>query len=128
MQRRAFLAAAATPFWSAAFLQGATGPGSTSKVVARLRRISLERRAALERNAEGRTPSALHRLIPEVDEVEVWNGASRARPGKTLRVVAWNMERGRHWEGGVRLIRETEALRLVPAPGRCPTWSPGPAR
>ena len=50
-------------------------------------------------------------MIPEIDEVEVWNGASRARPRKTLRLVAWNMERGRHWKDGARLIRETEALR-----------------
>ena len=109
MQRRTFLAAAALPFWNAALARSATG--TTSKVVDTLRRISLERRAALERNAEGRTLGALHRLIPEIDEVEVWNGASRARAGKTLRLVAWNMERGRHWKDGVRLIRETEALR-----------------
>ena len=43
--------------------------------------------------------------------LEVWNGAAPTRPRKILRVVAWNMERGRHWEGGVRLVRETEALR-----------------
>jgi endonuclease/exonuclease/phosphatase family metal-dependent hydrolase len=109
MQRRTFLAAAALPFWSAALEP--TGPKKTSRVVDKLRRISVDRRAALERNAEGRTLAALQRLIPEIDEIEVWNGAPPARPGKTLRLVAWNMERGRHWEGGVRLIRETEALR-----------------
>jgi len=111
MERRTFLAAAALPFWSAVLEENVTGPRTTSRVVDRPRRISLDRRAALERNAEGRPLGALQRLIPEIDEVEVWNGASRARPGKTLRLVAWNMERGRHWEGGVRLIRETEALR-----------------
>lgn len=111
MERRTFLAVAGLPFWNAALAQDATRARTMSRVVDRLRRISLERRAALERNAEGRTVGALQRLIPEIDEVEVWNGATPARPGKTLRVVAWNMERGRHWEGGVRLIRETEALR-----------------
>jgi endonuclease/exonuclease/phosphatase family metal-dependent hydrolase len=54
---------------------------------------------------------ALQATIPEIGEVEVANGASDARPRKTLRLAAWNMERGRHWKDAVRLIRETEALR-----------------
>lgn len=111
MQRRTFLAAASLPFWNAALEQSAAGPKRTSRVVGRLRPVSRERRVALERNAERRTPLELNRQIPEIDEVEVWNGAAPARPGKTLRLIAWNMERGRHWEGGVRLVRETEALR-----------------
>lgn len=82
-----------------------------SRVVDRLRPIGKERRAALERNAEGRTVDVLNRLIPEIDDVEVWNGARSAPPRETLRVIAWNMERGRHWKDGVRLIRETESLR-----------------
>jgi endonuclease/exonuclease/phosphatase family metal-dependent hydrolase len=86
-------------------------PRVSSRVVDRLRPISQERRAALEQNAEGRTIDALGRLIPEIDDVEVWNGARGAPPRKRLRVLAWNMERGRHWKEGVRLIRETEALR-----------------
>jgi len=111
MERRTFLAAAALPFWTAALEPKAGKPDLTSRVVDRLRPISQERRAALDRNAEQRTTVELNSLIPEIGEVEVWNAAPSARPGKTLRVVAWNMERGRHWEGGARLIRETEALR-----------------
>ena len=109
MERRTFLAAAVLPFLKVAEPKAA--PRLTSRVVDRLRPISQRRRDALERNAEKRTPAALNRLIPEVDEVEVLNGAPAARPRKTLRVVAWNMERGRHWEDGTRLIRETDALR-----------------
>ena len=45
MERRAFLAAAVLPFWNAALAQDATGPRTTSRVVERLRRISLDRRA-----------------------------------------------------------------------------------
>jgi endonuclease/exonuclease/phosphatase family metal-dependent hydrolase len=108
MRRRSFLAAAAFPFWSAG--ARAASPWTRSAVVDRLRPISKERRAALARNAEGRTLEALGRLIPEIDEVEVRNAAS-APPRKTLRVLAWNMERGRHWKEGVRLVREAEALR-----------------
>ena len=109
--RREFLAALACTVLGAARARGESAARTSSKTVETLRRIGLDRRAALDRNAEGRTTEALNRLIPEIDEVEVWNGAPAARPGKTLRVVAWNMERGRHWEGGVRLIRETESLR-----------------
>jgi endonuclease/exonuclease/phosphatase family metal-dependent hydrolase len=109
MRRRTFLAAGALPFWRAAHARGAT-PRVTSRIVDRLRPISQERRAALERNPERRTTDALGRLIPEIDDIEVWN-ASSAPPRRTLRVLAWNMERGRHWKDGVRLIRETEALR-----------------
>jgi endonuclease/exonuclease/phosphatase family metal-dependent hydrolase len=108
MRRRCFLAAAALPFWSAG--ARAAAPETRTGVVDRLRPISRERRAALDRNAEGRTIEALGRLIPEIDDVEVRNAAS-APPRKTLRVLAWNMERGRHWKEGVRLVREAEALR-----------------
>jgi endonuclease/exonuclease/phosphatase family metal-dependent hydrolase len=111
MQRRTFLAAAALPFWSAARERKPATPKLTARVVDRLGRISRERRAALERNAEGRTSDALNRLVPEIDDVEVKNGAAKAAPRKTLRLIAWNMERGRHWEGGVRLIREMAELR-----------------
>jgi endonuclease/exonuclease/phosphatase family metal-dependent hydrolase len=111
MERRKFLAAAALPFWGAALETTAGRPRRTSRVVDTLRAVSRERRVALERNAQGKTPYELNEQIPEIDDVEVWNGAAVTRPGKILRLVAWNMERGRHWEGGVRLIRETEALR-----------------
>jgi endonuclease/exonuclease/phosphatase family metal-dependent hydrolase len=49
--------------------------------------------------------------MPEIDDVEVFNGAPAAAPRKTLRLIAWNTERGRHWRAGARLIQETEALR-----------------
>ena len=111
MERRDFLAAITLPVWAPATAARAADAGLTSRVVARLRPISQQRRDALALNAENRTPVELNRLIPEIDEVEVWNGAPAARPRKTLRVVAWNMERGRHWEDGARLIREAEALR-----------------
>ena len=111
VERREFLAALAWTVFGAAQARSDSSPRTSGKTVASLRRISVDRRAALERNSEGRSVDALQRLIPEIDEIEVWNGAAPARPGKSLRVVAWNMERGRHWEGGVRLIRESEALR-----------------
>ena len=106
MRRREFLAAATLPFWART-----AHAKTTSKSVESLRKISLERRAALAANSEGRAIDALQRSIPEIDDIEVANGAAAAKPGTTLRVVAWNMERGRHWKDGARLIREHEALR-----------------
>ena len=108
MRRREFLAAATVPLWYRARPAHAA---TSSKVVGGLRKISLERRAALEKNAEGRAIDVLQRSIPEIDDIEVANGAAAAQPGKTLRVVAWNMERGRYWKDGARLIREHDALR-----------------
>jgi endonuclease/exonuclease/phosphatase family metal-dependent hydrolase len=109
MQRRTFLAA--LPFLGFARELLAAAGRTSSRVVDRLRRISSRRRDALAKNAEGRTVEALNRSIPEIDEIEVRNGVSSATPPKALRVVAWNMERGRHWRDGARLIREAEALR-----------------
>jgi len=110
MQRRTFLAAAALPFLKVGESKAAA-PRLSSRVVDRLRPISQQRRDALAANAAGKTAVDLNRSIPEIDEIEVWNGAGAASPRKTLRIVAWNMERGRHWEDGARLIRESEALR-----------------
>ena len=111
MQRRAFLAAAALPFWSAALEQTATKPKRTSRVVDRLRPVSQQRRAALDANREHQAPVELNSRIPEIDDLELFNGAANASPRKTLRLIAWNTERGRHWREGVRLIQETPALR-----------------
>jgi endonuclease/exonuclease/phosphatase family metal-dependent hydrolase len=111
MERRAFLAAAALPFWSAALEPKATGPRRTSRVVGRLRTVSQQRRDALERNPGKLTPVALNRQLPEIDDLELGNGAANAIPRKTLRLMAWNTERGRHWRKGVQLIQETPALR-----------------
>lgn len=81
------------------------------RVVSELRQVSLERRAALERNIEMRSPAELNNSIPEIDDIELRNGASKAAARKTLRVIAWNTERGRHWRDGARLIKESAALR-----------------
>jgi endonuclease/exonuclease/phosphatase family metal-dependent hydrolase len=111
MRRRTFLAAAALPFWNAALEPTAARPKRTSRVVDRLRRVSQERREALDQNGDHRAPAELNRDIPEIDDLEVVNGASSARPRKTLRLIAWNTERGRHWRDGARLIQETPGLR-----------------
>ena len=110
MERREFLLAVgmAIAFRRTAM---AEDPRLSAKTVDKLRKISLDRRAALAANTDKRSVEQLNALIPEIGEVEVWNGAPAARPGKTLRIVAWNMERGRHWKDGAKLIRESEALR-----------------
>ena len=111
MERRAFLTAITLPVWAPAISATAALTRQTSRVVDRLRPVSQQRRDALALNAAGQSAVELNRTIPEIDEIEVFNGAGPASPRKTLRVAAWNMERGRHWKEGARLIRETEALR-----------------
>jgi endonuclease/exonuclease/phosphatase family metal-dependent hydrolase len=110
MERRTFLAAAALPFLKIAEPKAATAR-LYSRMVDRLRLVSQQRRDALALNAAGKTAVELNKTVPEIEEIEVFNGAGAGAPRKTLRVVAWNMERGRHWKDGARLIRETEALR-----------------
>jgi endonuclease/exonuclease/phosphatase family metal-dependent hydrolase len=111
MRRRTFLGAAGFPFWAAAQERRGASPRRTSRVVDRLRPVSPRRRAALAENVENRTPLELNGRIPEIDDLEVFNGAAHGRPRKTMRLIAWNTERGRHWREGARLIQETPALR-----------------
>jgi endonuclease/exonuclease/phosphatase family metal-dependent hydrolase len=112
MERRTFLAAATLPFWGAVARGDVPGkPKVTSRVVGTLRPVSLERRAAFDLNPGHKTAVELNRSIPEIDDIEVLNTASNAPSRKTLRLIAWNTERGRHWRNGARLIQETAALR-----------------
>jgi endonuclease/exonuclease/phosphatase family metal-dependent hydrolase len=83
----------------------------TTLTVDRLRRIGQQRREELSRNDRKLRPAGLNELIPEIDAIELMNTASDGKPGKTLRLIAWNMERGRHWRDAVRLIQEHPALR-----------------
>ena len=101
----------AIPLWSTASAQTTGTAERSSRVVTGLRVISKERRRALDENVAKKTVTALNRLIPEISEVELRNGASNARPRKALRVIAWNTERGRHWRDGALLIQETPSLR-----------------
>jgi endonuclease/exonuclease/phosphatase family metal-dependent hydrolase len=72
--------------------------------------ISSERRLELARNPEGKTPDELNRLLPEINAVELYNAASDATPGDRLRLIAWNLERGRARQGAVQLIEAHPAL------------------
>jgi endonuclease/exonuclease/phosphatase family metal-dependent hydrolase len=111
MRRRTFLAVAAGGALGQAPAQTAGRAKLTSRTVRELRRVSQERRDRLAANPEKTAPAELNRLIPEIDDIEVLNTSSNAKPGKTLRVIAWNTERGRYWREGVQLINETPALR-----------------
>ncbi|HOZ45220.1 MAG TPA: endonuclease/exonuclease/phosphatase family protein [Candidatus Hydrogenedentes bacterium] len=81
-----------------------------TETVPRLERVSIERRLELAANPEGVAPAVLNERVPEFNVIELDNGISAALPGETIRVVAWNMERGRHWRQGVTLLREHPAL------------------
>lgn len=80
-------------------------------VVGKLRPIDSERWAYLSENPDGLSVAELNQQIPEANEIEVDNSIATAAPGETLRVVAWNLERGRHWREAVELIRSHEGLR-----------------
>ena len=111
MRRRTFLAAAAGGALGQGSAQTAGRPKLTSRTVRQLRRVSQERRDRLAANPEKTPPAELNRLLPEIDDIELLNTVSHAKPAKTLRVIAWNTERGRYWREGVQLINETPALR-----------------
>ena len=110
MERRAFLTGIGLTFWNAR-RQSSGAIVRSSRVVRRLRVIDKSRREALDRNISRKSPAELNSLIPEISEIELHNAASDRKVGKTLRVIAWNTERGRHWREGARLIQETPALR-----------------
>lgn len=84
-----------------------------TQTVARLRTIERDRYLWLAENPEGKSPLELNALVPEITEIEVDNSLSAARPGDTLRVAAWNLERGRHWREAARLMREHPVLQRV---------------
>src|SRR5678815_203186 len=106
MQRRTFLTALAIPFVKT-HGQAPSKATRSSNVVRALRVIDQDRRDALDRNIQGESPSELNSLIPEISDIEVLNGASERSGRKSLRLIAWNTERGRYWREGARLINET---------------------
>jgi len=109
MQRRTFLTALAIPFVKT-YGQAPSKVNRSEHAVRALRVIDQDRRDALVRNVQGKSPSELNSLIPEISDIEVLNGASQRSGRKSLRLIAWNTERGRYWREGARLITETPAL------------------
>lgn len=119
MERRTFLSSLAFPILSAGrgsrmeFRLLQAGDRRTvlrsSRVVRRLQPVSLERRLALAALQEA-DPYILNTTLPELEEIELSNTVSMVGDGESLRAVAWNMERGRHWKEGVSLLQEHPAL------------------
>lgn len=98
----------------AAALIGAGAAGTAeqfTQTVDHLAEVSPERRADLAANPDGLTPVELNARVPEINQVELDNSFSDAAPGGTLKVIAWNIERGRAWEGALKLIAEDPALK-----------------
>lgn len=83
----------------------------TQHSVAALQPIPPERRALLAANPEGKTPDQLNALAPEINAIEVDNTLAQSTPRDTLRIVAWNMERGRHWRDAVHFLAEHPAFK-----------------
>jgi len=116
MDRRAFLGVAAGLAGGALRALGETDmltPADAqrfTRTVKQLRSVSPERRATLIANPEAKSPLELNRMAPEMEEIELLNDALDASDKDILRVLAWNMERGRHWREAVQLVREHPAL------------------
>jgi len=76
------------------------------KVVSKLPKIASSRRLELAAQADS-DPYELNHLIPEINDIEVRNGISKAPVGNSLRVTAWNLRRGRHWKQTAEIFRRT---------------------
>ncbi len=85
-------------------------PQIFTKVVSKLKLISNEKRSQLSLNTDQLSPAELNSLIPEINELELNNNFNNAQTGHSLKIIAWNMERGRHWRDCVKLINEHPAL------------------
>ena len=79
--------------------------------VSNLAQISNERRKYYASNPDGKTPEELNDELPEIRSVELRNDASSAVSGETLRVIAWNTERGGHWADCASLVGTHPAMR-----------------
>ncbi len=76
-----------------------------------LDKISATRRKTLAANPDGLTAAELTLLIPEIEEVEVDNSIAHAPNPDRLRLIAWNMLRGRHWRKGAEFLRQHSSVR-----------------
>ena len=81
-----------------------------TKVVDQLDWIDDHRRQNLALNSEKKDASDLNKLVPEINEIELLNIHS-SQPTNSLRIIAWNTERGRNWREGVQLIESNPALK-----------------
>lgn len=79
------------------------GVTRSTRVVSRLSQVDIQRRRALRR--AGQDPYELNTTVPEIDAIEVDNTIADAPPSETLRLIAWNLQRGRHWREASRLIQ-----------------------
>lgn len=65
----------------------------------------------LAENPDRLQPSELNHLAPVLGLIEVDNAIARTGPApEALRVIAWNIERGRRWREAVQLIQSHPAL------------------
>ena len=98
-------------YCGAVFAQEVDRTARYTTVVPKLRAIDSDRWTYLSENPENLSVAELNQRIAEANKIEVDNSISDASPGETLRVVCWNIERGRHWREAVQLIQSHPALR-----------------
>jgi endonuclease/exonuclease/phosphatase family metal-dependent hydrolase len=81
-----------------------------TRLVDRLRKLTPEEWRVLRENPDHLRPAELNALVPMLEEIEILNTESDGPASSSLRVVAWNIERGRGWKEAAALMREHPAL------------------
>jgi len=76
-----------------------------TQCVPSLEKLSPAARTQLAQNPDNLPLPELNKSVVALNSVELNNGASKVAPGDELRVVAWNIERGRHWREAAELIK-----------------------
>lgn len=86
----------------------------STRAVDRIPEVSADRVRRLAENPDGLSVGELNASLPELDAIEIDNSIASGNGGdadRDLVVVAWNIERGRHWRGAAALVRAHPALR-----------------
>lgn len=94
-----------------AFVAATANAQRLTELIPELPVMDAGKREWLAGNPEGLSPVELNERAVEINAVELHNPHVATAHQEKLRVVAWNMERGRHWQEGVALLREHPRLR-----------------
>ncbi|MEL6385181.1 MAG: endonuclease/exonuclease/phosphatase family protein [Cyanobacteria bacterium J06626_18] len=84
-----------------------------TKTVPALQVLDRDHRHWLAQNPDGKSPTELNQLVPEISAIELDNTRSQATTSETLHIAAWNLERGRYWREAAQLIQTHPALKQV---------------
>jgi len=81
-----------------------------TETVDALEQLPAEKRQWLAQNPEWLSPDELNARVPAITKVELKNDTAKAEAPEQLRVITWNIERGRAWRDCKKLIDAHPAL------------------